>query len=97
MKRPLTDFQRKCAALLEDFLGHREIGYKKRLDGKNETYVVLSFESRSREYEVYVYEDEIGYSEDDSWKIWEVPDYDSESELFEAFMDDFQRSFAKIK
>lgn len=95
MEHPLTSFQRQCVASLEGFLKQRETEYQKRIGGKKETYAILSFENRSHEYEVYVYEDEMGYSEDDSWKIWEAPVYDSESELFEAFMADLQASYCR--
>ena len=83
----LTPFQRTCEEALTKALQERSLHMVGRVEqGRKETYITAGISSTA--LQVYIYLDEAGIQAPGQWIPFEVPDYDTASELIAAFTDE---------
>jgi hypothetical protein len=80
----MTPFQETCTARLEALLKNLNVGFSKevvpradRVLGEKPGDVYVRYECKlgAKDFEVYVYIDEVGYAIGKDWVLFEVPDY----------------------
>ena len=89
-----NNFQRKCLEKVTDLLAFLKLpssfslveGTSYSASEQRENYFHLEFQHNKDRVAIYIYLDEAGYARNKDWYIWENPDYDSEDELIEAFV-----------
>ena len=92
--RQPTAFQEECRERTLEVLRGAGVAADFRWAGVEESYLRAVVDLAEDEYEIFIYEDEAGFFKNGSWRIWEVPDYDSGEELMRAFLTDLQSKVA---
>jgi hypothetical protein len=65
----------------------RDVAFE-RIEGRRETYYKATLGGASQAVEIFVYTDEAGFMVDGrDWRIFERPDFASEEDLLENFLD----------
>lgn len=92
-----TPFQVRCRSALEKMLGTS--GFSAPLEhvvGSGESYFRVLVKEVPIRFEIFVYEDEAGFFEGESWHAFEAVDFDTDDELVDRFVRDVEVSLARL-
>lgn len=84
-------FQKMCASYK---VGQCEF---EKVEGQTDDYFVLKFALKNKIFEVYLYEEEAGFSCEGKWCLAERAAYPTDMLLFEAFKRLFEKQLNKPK
>ncbi len=92
----MTAFETKCIntcqRFIRDTLKLTNVNFMETV-GKHETYYTYALEKMGHKFEVYVYSDEAGFMVDGhDWSICERPDYTSDEELINSFIEKLRKA-----
>jgi hypothetical protein len=90
----MTMFQEQCINRCNSI---RSINFKfKEIVGDTETYYLSETEIGKHNVVMYIYVDEAEFKLDEKWYIFEKPDYDSENDLLNAFIDKLTECLSQL-
>ena len=83
----MNDFQLGCMLSTKDLLKNKGIDANpfQEIIGKTERYFVAKVTIKNRNYEIYVYKDEMGLGVGKKWWSFEQSNFHSSQKLFEVF------------